>query len=80
MNYENYFKDLFESIPDYRKIVFLILLIQNDQYLSKECGFLKIDVHRLSLEFKKISLEEIEDYIDYIKNEEESIFERFPNK
>ena len=30
MKYENYSKDLFESIPDYRKIVLLIHLIQND--------------------------------------------------
>ena len=25
----NYFKDLFESIPDYKKIVLLMLLIKN---------------------------------------------------
>ena len=31
MNYENYFKDLFESIEDYRKIVLLIFLIKNDK-------------------------------------------------
>ena len=36
MNYENYFKDIFESIPDYRKIVLLIFLIQNDKNLLKE--------------------------------------------
>ena len=31
MNYENYFRDMFESITDYRKIVLLIFLIQNDK-------------------------------------------------
>ena len=31
MNNINYFKDIIESIPDYRKIVFLIFLIQNDK-------------------------------------------------
>ena len=31
MNYENYFKDMFESITYYRKIVLLIFLIQNDK-------------------------------------------------
>ena len=30
MDNSNYFKDIFESIPDYRKIVSLIFLIQND--------------------------------------------------
>ena len=39
MNYENYFKDKFESLPDYRKIILLILLIKNDDDLLKECGF-----------------------------------------
>ena len=29
-NNKNCFKDLFESIADYKKIVLLILLIQND--------------------------------------------------
>ena len=31
MNNTNYFKDLFESIPDYRKIVFLLFLIKNER-------------------------------------------------
>ena len=48
----NYFKDLFESISDYRKIVLLIIIIQNDKNLLKEIGFGKNDINRLSLEFK----------------------------
>ena len=39
MNYENCFNDLFEAIPDYRKIVLLIHLIQKDDDSLKECGF-----------------------------------------
>ena len=46
MKYENYFKDLFESISDYRKIVILIHLIQNDDDFLKECEFLKSDIIR----------------------------------
>ena len=44
MNHENssYFEDMFESITDYRKIVLLIFLIQNDENLLKEIGFSKI--------------------------------------
>ena len=77
MNYQNYFKDKFESIPDYRKIVLLIFLIQNDKNLLKEIGFSERDVNLLNLEFKNILLGGYEDYLDYIKNEEESVIEKF---
>ena len=76
----NYFKDLFESIPDYRKIVLLMFLIKDDKNLLKEVGFSKNDINFLSLEFKNILLEEFEEYLSYIKNEEESVIERFLNK
>ena len=76
----SYFKDVFESITDYRKIVLLIFLIQNDKNLLKEIGFSKHDVNLLNLEFKNILLEEFENYLDYIKNEEEAILEMFLNK
>ena len=80
MNNTNYFKDIFESIPDYRKIVLLIFLIQNDKNLLKEIGFSRADINSLNLEFKNILLEEFENYLDYIKNEEESIIEKILNK
>ena len=67
---------MFESIPDYRKVVLLIFLFQNDKDLLKECGLLKLVVRRLGLEFKNISMEENEEYLDYIKNEEESMIEK----
>ena len=75
-----YFKDLFESIPDYRKIVLLMFLIKDDKNLLKEVGFSKNDINLLSLELKNILLEEYENYLDYIKNEEESVIEKFLNK
>ena len=49
MDNVNYFKDLFESIPDYRKIVLLIFLIQNDKNLLKRIGFSKNDINLLNL-------------------------------
>ena len=79
MSYENYFKDIFESISDYRKVVLLIFLIQNDKLLLKEIGFSKNDINLLNLEFKNILIEGHEEYSDYIKNEEESIIERILN-
>ena len=45
MNYENYFKDMFEYIPDYRKMVLLKFLIQNDKNLLKEIGFSENDIN-----------------------------------
>ena len=80
MNNENYFKEIFESIHDYKKIVSLIFLIQNDKNLLKEIGFSKNDINRLSIEFKNILLEEFEDYLSYKKNVEESVIERILNK
>ena len=57
MNSVNYFEDLLESIPDYRKIVFLMFLIKNDLNLLYECGYLKGDILYLYKKFEKILLE-----------------------
>ena len=80
MDNSNYFKDIFESIPDYKKIVLLIFLIKNDENFLKEIGFSKNSINLLNLEFKNILLEEFEDYLSYTKNEEESVIERILNK
>ena len=71
---------MFESIPVYRQKVFLILLIENDKDFLKEIGFSENDNNRLRLECENLLLEQHEEYLDYVKNEEESIFERFLNK
>ena len=71
---------MLESIPDYRKIVLLIYLIQNDKNLLKEIGFSKKDINYLNFQFKNILIEEHENFLDYIKDQEESILERFLNK
>ena len=73
MNNVNYFKDLFESIPDYRKIVLLMFLIKDDNNLLKEVGFSKNDINLLSLEFKNILLEEFENYLDYKKTKKNQL-------
>ena len=80
MNNLNYFKDIFESIHDYKKIVLLIFLIQNDKNLLKEVGFNENDINLLSLEFENILIEQNENLLSYIKNQEESIIEKFLNK
>ena len=80
MNNINYFQDILESIHDYKKVVLLLFLIQNDKNLLNEVGFTQRDINRLSIEFKNILLEEFQDYLDHIKNEEESIIEKILNK
>ena len=74
-----YFTDIFESINDYKKIVLLIFLIQNDKNLLKEIGFSKKVINLLNLEFKNIIIEEFEENLSYMKNEEESVLEKFLN-
>ena len=66
-----YFKDFFESVDDYRKIVLLLFLIQNDDDLLEEYGFVKSNNNRLNKEFKNILLEQNEEYLDYIRNEKQ---------
>ena len=80
MDNKNKFKELFESKPDYKKIVLLMFLIKNDVDMLYECGFSKGDINFLYKEFKKILLQLNEEYLDHVKNEEESIIEKILNK
>ena len=57
-----------------------MFLIKNDANFLYECGFLKGDINFLYKEFKTILLELNEDYLDYIKNEEEAITEKILKK
>ena len=79
MDIINLFKDLFESIPDYKKIVLLRFLIKNDNNFLYECGFSKGDINFLYKEFKNILLELNEDYLGDIKNQEEAVIEKISN-
>ena len=80
MNNINYFKDIFESIHDYKKIVLLIFLIQNNKDLLKEIGFNENDINLLNKEFENILMSQNENLFSYIKNQEESIIKKFLNK
>ena len=71
---------MIESIEDYRKIVIIKFWIRNDNGLLTDSGFLKDDINRLCKDFKNILLEKNEEYLDYIKNEEQSTIEKFLNK
>ena len=76
MNYENYFKNMFESLPDFRKIVLLMFVSKDDNDLLTECGFLKDDINNLRKEFKNKLIEQNEEYLAYIKDQD-SIIEEF---
>ena len=76
MKNSNCFKDFFKSIQDYRKKELLIFLIQNDEILLKEKGISKNDKNQLSLQFKNVKIERLENYLQYVKDQEESIFEK----
>ena len=52
MEYENYFKDMFESLPDFGKKVLKKFSFQNSRNLLLEVGFSEHDINRLDLEFK----------------------------
>ena len=80
MNLVIYFTHLFESIPDYKKIVLLIFLIKNYVNFLYECWNLKRDNNFLYKEYKSILLELNEEFLDHIKNEEESVIQKFLNK
>ena len=80
MNYENFFKDVFESIPNYRERVLLKLSIKNDEDSLKECGLLRSHITRLNEEFKYILMEQIEENFGHIKNQGETAKERFLDK
>ena len=71
MEYRNYFKDLLESVPDYRKKVLLMFLIKNDVDLINACGFLRNDINRLNIQFKNLLMEQNEEDLNYNKNGEE---------
>ena len=51
MNYEHHFKDMIESIPDYRKIVIIKFIIKYENKFLLEGGFLKSDFNSLNRKF-----------------------------
>ena len=57
-----------------------MFLIKNDVDFLLECGFLKNDINRLNKVFKNFLVEQNEEYLDSIKNQEESIIEKILNR
>ena len=57
-----------------------MFVIKNDVNFLYECGFLKGDITFIYKQFKNTLLELNEDYLNHVKNQEESIFEKILNK
>ena len=53
---------------------------KNDITLLQKRGFLENEKNRLCIEFITVLMEQKKDYLEYIKNEEESIVEKFSNR
>ena len=77
MNYENYFKDMFIPIPDYRKRVLKLLIFRKDIKFLQKCVFLTSGINSLNKEFKNILTEQNEEDLSFFKNEEEALIERY---
>ena len=61
MNNSNYFKDMFESITDYRKTISLIFFFKMIKKFLKEVGFGEKGIIRSNLEFKNYLIEQHEE-------------------
>ena len=57
-----------------------MFLYKNDVDLITECEYLKNDNNGSCLEFNNILMEQNENFLDYIKNEKESILESILDK
>ena len=53
MDHVNFFGDIFESIPDYRELVLLLLINRKDDDSINGYGIQKIDIKRLMKKLKK---------------------------
>ena len=67
MDLVNFFKETFKSISNYRNTVLLMFSFENDDDVLTQCGFLRDDFNRLCKYFKKILIEQKEEYLAYIK-------------
>ena len=72
MCHVNFFKGLFESVPDYRKIVLIMFLIKNDFDISHESGYLEKAVKQLCLVFPKKMMKQRGDCSDFKKKQGKS--------
>ena len=71
----NYFKDMLNSIPYYRKIILLCFFIKRDDTMLREFGLSDDFIEKLYNDCKQIMESDMDQYFSHIKNLEESILE-----
>ena len=57
-----------------------MFFFKNDCDILQECGSLKNDIICLCMEFKETLLKQLEDNLDFIKDQEASFVGKFLNK
>ena len=72
----NYFKDMLNSLPYYRKIIFLCFIIKRDETMLKEFGLSDDFIEKLYNDCKQTMESDMDQYFSHIKNLEESILEK----
>ena len=72
----NYFKDMLESIPNYRKVILLCFIIKRDDVILREFGLSDDFIEKLYNDCKQIMISDMDQYFSHIKNLEESIIEK----
>ena len=55
-------------------------MMENDKVLLREIGFSEKDNKSANLEFRNLVVEQHEEYLDHVKNVEESIIQKVLNK
>ena len=69
----NYFKDMLNSIPYYRKIILLCFIIKRDDTILREFGLSDDSIEKLYHDCKQIMESDMDQSFSHIKNLEESI-------
>ena len=71
----NYFKDMVNSIPYYRKIILLCFIIKRDEGILREFGLSDDFIEKLYNDCKQIMDSDMNEYFSHIRNLEESVLE-----
>ena len=71
----NYFKDMLDSIPYFRKIILLCFIIKRDDAMLREFGLSDDFIKKFYNGCKQIMNSVMDEYFSHIKNLEESILE-----
>ena len=64
----NYFKDMLNSLPYHRKILFLCFIIKRDDTMLKEFGLSHDFIEKIYNDCQQIMESDMDQYFSHIKN------------